>query len=104
MRCAEDPCSREVPLLVLLVLFLASVVAFGRRQGAQAVLGLALTGVVILAGRSPVAVALVGSLLVAEDQRRAVRACGRWQLRQRLEDRAVPPTVTDSRLTCIAPW
>lgn len=63
---------RETPLALLLVMFLASVVAFGRRQGAQALLGLALTFVVIigfmvpaiLGGRSPVAVALVGSLLI----------------------------------------
>lgn len=63
---------REAPLVVLLALFLASVVAFGRRQGAQALLGLALSGVVIvgfivpaiLADRGPVAVALVGSLLI----------------------------------------
>jgi uncharacterized membrane protein len=63
---------REIPLALLLVLFLASVIAFGRRQGIQALLGLALTFVVIigfmvpaiLAGRSPVAVALVGSLLI----------------------------------------
>ena len=63
---------REAPLAVLLVVFLGAVVAFGRRQGAQALLGLALSFVVIigfivpaiLAGRSPVAVALVGSLLI----------------------------------------
>lgn len=63
---------REGPLGVLLALFLGSVVAFGRRQGAQALLGLALSFVVIigfivpaiLADRSPIAVALVGALLI----------------------------------------
>ncbi|MGH8903311.1 MAG: YibE/F family protein [Egibacteraceae bacterium] len=63
---------REAPLGILLALFLGSVVLFGRRHGAQALLGLALTFVVIigfivpaiLADRSPVAVALVGSLAI----------------------------------------
>jgi uncharacterized membrane protein len=63
---------RETPLALLLALFLGSVVAFGRRRGAQALLGLVLSFVVIigfivpaiLAGRSPVAVALVGSSLI----------------------------------------
>ncbi|MGH8931081.1 MAG: YibE/F family protein [Egibacteraceae bacterium] len=63
---------RDAPMAVLLGLFLCAVVAMGRLQGLRALLGLALSFLVIigfmipaiLSGRSPVAVALVGSLLI----------------------------------------
>jgi uncharacterized membrane protein len=63
---------REAPMAVLLGLFFCAVVLFGRGQGLRALLGLALSFVVIigfmvpaiLSGRSPVAVAIVGSLLI----------------------------------------
>lgn len=63
---------REAPMAVLLALFACSVVAFGRLQGLRALLGLALSFAVIigfivpaiLAGRSPVAVAVVGALVI----------------------------------------
>lgn len=60
---------RDRPLAVLGLLFVGAVLAFGRVHGLRALLGLGLTFVVIvqfilpaiLAGRSPVAVALVGA-------------------------------------------
>lgn len=63
---------RGWPLAVLVALFLAAVLAFGRGQGARALLGLGLTFVAIagfivpaiLDGRSPVSVALVGAALI----------------------------------------
>jgi uncharacterized membrane protein len=63
---------RDRPMLLLLALFVAAVLAFGRWQGARALLGLCITFVLlvahmvpaILSGRDPVAVALVGSLLI----------------------------------------
>ncbi len=63
---------RDGSMAVLLGLFLCAVVAMGRLQGLRALLGLALSFAVIigfmipaiLSGRSPVAVALVGSLLI----------------------------------------
>lgn len=63
---------RDWPLAVLAALFLTAVLAFGRLQGARALLGLALTFMIlvgfivpaILDGRSPVAVALVGSVAI----------------------------------------
>ncbi|MDP8969577.1 MAG: YibE/F family protein [Actinomycetota bacterium] len=63
---------RDRPMLVLVALFFAAVIGFGRWQGARALLGLALTFVVIvgfivpavLDGRSPVAVAVVGSIAI----------------------------------------
>jgi uncharacterized membrane protein len=63
---------RERPLLLLFVMFAFAVVAFSRMQGLRALLGLALTFVVILTfivpailgGRDPVAVALVGAVAI----------------------------------------
>jgi uncharacterized membrane protein len=63
---------RDRPLLVLTVLFLGAVIAFGRWQGVRALTGLGLTLLIIigfiipaiLAGRSPVPVALVGSVAI----------------------------------------
>ncbi|MGH8907069.1 MAG: YibE/F family protein [Egibacteraceae bacterium] len=63
---------RAGPMTLLLGLFLCVVVAFGRLQGVRALLGLAASFVVIigfmvpaiLADRPPVAVAVVGSLLI----------------------------------------
>lgn len=63
---------RSTPLLVLSGLFVAAVVAFGRRRGLRALAGLALTFVVILGfvvpaildGRSPMSVAVVGALVI----------------------------------------
>ncbi|MEX0659403.1 MAG: YibE/F family protein [Egibacteraceae bacterium] len=63
---------RERQLAVLAALFLLAVVAFSRWQGVRALIGLVLTFVLIigfivpaiLAGRSPVAVALVGALAI----------------------------------------
>lgn len=61
---------RERPLLVLAVLFLVAVIGFGRWQGLRALVGLGASLVIIvgfiipavLAGRDPVAVALVGAV------------------------------------------
>ncbi|CAN5361155.1 YibE/F family protein [soil metagenome] len=63
---------RSTPLLVLSGLFVAAVVAFGRRRGLRALAGLALTFVVILGfvvpaildGRNPMSVAVVGALVI----------------------------------------
>jgi uncharacterized membrane protein len=63
---------RSTPLLVLAALFITAVIAFGRGQGARALLGLGLTFVVIvgfivpavLDGGNPPAIAIVGSLLI----------------------------------------
>lgn len=63
---------RERPLALLVVLFAVCVLALGRWQGLRALTGLAVTGAVIvfflvpsvLAGRDPVAVALVGAGLI----------------------------------------
>lgn len=63
---------RSTPLLVLSGLFVAAVVAFGRRRGLRALAGLVLTFVVILGfvvpaildGRSPMSVAVVGALVI----------------------------------------
>ncbi len=64
---------RRTPLIVLGVLFALAVVLLGRLQGVRALLGLALSLAVLLAfilpalvqGRSPLAVALVGSAAIA---------------------------------------
>jgi uncharacterized membrane protein len=63
---------RERPMALLAVMFLFAVVAFGRWQGARALVGLAITfGIIIgfiipaiLDGRSPVTVALVGAVII----------------------------------------
>ena len=63
---------RAGPLIALVALFMAAVVWFGRGQGLRALVGLALTFAIIvgfmipalLDGRSPLIVAIVGSLLV----------------------------------------
>ena len=63
---------RGGPLAVLVALFLVAVIGFGRWHGVRALIGLALTFAIIigfvvpaiLAGRPPVAVALVGAVLV----------------------------------------
>ncbi|MDQ3974736.1 MAG: YibE/F family protein, partial [Actinomycetota bacterium] len=63
---------RDRPMLLLAALFLTAVVGFGRWQGARALLGLTLSFVLIvafmipaiLAGRGPVAVAVVGSTAI----------------------------------------
>ena len=63
---------RSTPMLVLAALFITAVIAFGRGQGVRALVGLAFTFVLIvgfivpavLDGRSPLAVAVVGSLLI----------------------------------------
>ncbi len=64
---------RSRPLLVLAVLFVVAVVALGRFQGVRALLGLVVSGVVLVAyvfpalldGRPPLAVALVAAALIA---------------------------------------
>ena len=64
---------RETPLLLLAGLFVVAVVALGRWQGVRALVGLALTGVVvvgfmfpsILDGHDPTAVALVAAVAIA---------------------------------------
>ncbi len=63
---------RSTPLIVLTALFIAAVVWFGRLQGVRALVGLALTFLLIvgfmipalLEGRNPLLVAVVGSLLI----------------------------------------
>ena len=63
---------RSTPLIVLTALFIAVVASFGRLQGLRALLGLALTFLVILLfmvpalleGTSPLAVAIVGSVVI----------------------------------------
>ncbi|MPZ73776.1 MAG: YibE/F family protein [Nitriliruptorales bacterium] len=63
---------RSGPLIVLAALFVAAVVSFGRVQGVRALLGLAITFFLIvgfmipaiLDGTDPLAVAIVGSLLI----------------------------------------
>jgi uncharacterized membrane protein len=63
---------RERPLLLLTVLFAIAVVVLGRWQGVRALIGLVVTFAVIigflvpavLAGRDPIAVALVGASLI----------------------------------------
>jgi uncharacterized membrane protein len=63
---------RSRPMLLLVALFVAAVVAFGRWQGVRSLLGLGLSFVVIvgfvvpaiLGGRNPVAVALVGAMAI----------------------------------------
>jgi uncharacterized membrane protein len=63
---------RERPLLLLTAVFLIAVIALGRFQGVRALIGLALTFVVIITfivpaildGRSPIAVALFGALAI----------------------------------------
>jgi uncharacterized membrane protein len=63
---------RERPLLLLFALFVFAVLSFGRLQGARALLGLALTFLIItlfivpaiLSGRDPVPVALVGAVVI----------------------------------------
>jgi uncharacterized membrane protein len=63
---------RTRPMLVLVVLFVVAVVAFGRWQGIRSLLGLGLSFLVIvgfvipaiLRGRSPVPVALVGAMAI----------------------------------------
>ncbi|MBI1843664.1 MAG: YibE/F family protein [Actinobacteria bacterium] len=64
---------RKQPLLVLAALFVFAVLALGRVQGFRALGALAVTGVLLMAfmlpailiGRSPTAVALVGSAIIA---------------------------------------
>jgi uncharacterized membrane protein len=63
---------RTRPMLLLVALFVAAVVAFGRWQGVRSLLGLGLSFLVIvgfvvpaiLRGRSPVPVALVGAMAI----------------------------------------
>ena len=63
---------RGTPLMVLAALFIAAVVWFGRLQGLRAILGLVITFLIIIGfmipalldGRSPLAVAVVGSVLI----------------------------------------
>ncbi len=63
---------RDWPLIILFGLFLTAVIAFSRWQGVRALVGLALTFVIIvgfivpaiLGGQSPVAVALVGAVVI----------------------------------------
>jgi uncharacterized membrane protein len=63
---------RERPMLLLLALFVGVVVAFGRWQGVRSLVALGISAVVlvgfivpaILAGRSPVPVALVGAMAI----------------------------------------
>ena len=63
---------RQWPLIVLVGLFLTAVIAFGRWQGLRALIGLAFTFLLIagfiipaiLAGQSPVAVALTGAVAI----------------------------------------
>ncbi len=64
---------RETPLLLLVGLFVVAVIALGRWQGLRALIGLAITGVVMVAflfpsildGNDPTAVALVSALVIA---------------------------------------
>lgn len=64
---------RDLPLTVLAVLFVLAVLALGRWQGMRALLGLGITGVVVVAflfpsvldGNSPIAVALVAAVVIA---------------------------------------
>lgn len=64
---------RDVPLVALTVLFAVAVLALGRWQGLRALLGLIVTGVVMLAflfpsvldGHDPTAVALVSAIVIA---------------------------------------
>jgi len=64
---------RETPLAVLVGLFAVAVIALGRWQGLRALIGLAITGVVMVAflfpsvldGNDPTAVALVSALVIA---------------------------------------
>jgi uncharacterized membrane protein len=64
---------RETPLAVLAGLFVVAVIALGRWQGLRALIGLAITGVVMVAflfpsvldGNDPTAVALVAALVIA---------------------------------------
>jgi uncharacterized membrane protein len=64
---------RSRPLLVLAVVFVVAVVALGRVQGLRALAGLVVSGIVLLAyvfpalldGQPPLAVALVGSAVIA---------------------------------------
>ncbi len=63
---------RDRPLLLLTAMFVLTVIAFGRWQGGRAILGLAITFLIIIGfivraildGRDPVVVALVGSVVV----------------------------------------
>ncbi|HVM18542.1 MAG TPA: YibE/F family protein [Egibacteraceae bacterium] len=63
---------RSGPMIVLTALFIVAVLSFGRLQGARALVGLALTFLLIvgfmipavLEGRSPLTVAVVGALLI----------------------------------------
>ena len=64
---------RDVPLTALVVLFVVAVLALGRWQGLRALVGLGITGVVMVAflfpavldGKDPTAVALVSAVLIA---------------------------------------
>ena len=64
---------RDTPLVVLAVLFVVAVLALGRWQGLRALLGLVITGVVMIAflfpsvldGNDPTAVALVSAVVIA---------------------------------------
>jgi uncharacterized membrane protein len=64
---------REAPLLALAALFVVAVLALGRWQGLRALVGLAITGVVIVAflfpsvldGHDPTAAALVAAVVIA---------------------------------------
>lgn len=64
---------RDTPLVVLALLFVVAVVALGRWQGLRALLGLVITGVVMVAflfpsvldGHDPTAVALVSAVVIA---------------------------------------
>jgi uncharacterized membrane protein len=64
---------RETPLLLLVALFAGAVIALGRWQGLRALIGLVITGVVMVAflfpsvldGNDPTAVALVSALVIA---------------------------------------
>jgi uncharacterized membrane protein len=64
---------RDMPLMVLVLLFVVAVVALGRWQGLRALLALVVTGVVMVAflfpsvldGNDPTAVALVSAVVIA---------------------------------------
>jgi uncharacterized membrane protein len=64
---------RDTPLVALVALFVVAVVALGRWQGLRALLGLVVTGVVMVAflfpsvldGHDPTAVALVSAIVIA---------------------------------------
>jgi uncharacterized membrane protein len=64
---------RTTPMLVLVAMFAAAVIALGRFQGVRALAGLGVTGMVLigflfpalLEGRSPVAAALVAAVVIA---------------------------------------